>query len=116
MPHRIFLAGKSLRQDSCPGEQESHQRENQSCHGGAAFHEAEGGAAKIPDGIDEFLTCCELPSGHLARIRTGNEIERLNRDIRRTRMLDSFPNGNSNSALMLVRAMWQERNGAAKSI
>ena len=42
-------------------------------------------------------------SEHWTRIRTNNVIERLNREIRRrTRVVDSFPDGNS--ALMLVCA------------
>ena len=49
------------------------------------------------------LTYCDLPSEHWARIRTNNVIERLNREIRRrTRVVGTFPDGNS--ALMLVCA------------
>ena len=45
----------------------------------------------------------EFPDGHRRRIRTDNMIERLNREIRRrTRVVGSFPDGNS--ALMLVCA------------
>ena len=44
-----------------------------------------------------------FPSEHWTRIRTNNVIERLNREIRRrTRVVGSFPDGNS--ALMLVCA------------
>ena len=58
---------------------------------------------KIEDGIEETLTYCEFPSEHWTRIRTNNVIERLNREIRRrTRVVGSFPDGNS--ALMLVCA------------
>lgn len=57
-------------------------------------------AKKVKDGIEETLTYCEFPSEHWTRIRTNNVIERLNREIRRrTRVVDSFPDGNS--ALML---------------
>ena len=60
-------------------------------------------ARKIEDGIEETLTYCEFPSEHWTRIRTNNVIERLNREIRRrTRVVGSFPDGNS--ALMLVCA------------
>ena len=46
---------------------------------------------------------CDFPSEHWTRIRTNNVIERLNREIRRrTRVVGSFPDGNS--ALMLVCA------------
>ena len=60
-------------------------------------------AKKVEDGIEETLTYCDFPSEHWARIRTNNVIERLNREIRRrTRMVGTFPDGNS--ALMLVCA------------
>ena len=46
---------------------------------------------------------CDFPSEHWTRIRTNNVIERLNREIRRrTRVVGTFPDGNS--ALMLVCA------------
>ena len=55
------------------------------------------------DGIEETLTYCDFPSEHWPRIRTNNVIERLNREIRRrTRVVGTFPDGNS--ALMLVCA------------
>ena len=55
------------------------------------------------DGIEETLTYCDFPSEHWTRIRTNNVIERLNREIRRrTRVVGTFPDGNS--ALMLVCA------------
>ena len=57
----------------------------------------------MEDGIEETLTYCDFPSEHWTRIRTNNVIERLNREIRRrTRVVGSFPDGNS--ALMLVCA------------
>ena len=60
-------------------------------------------AKKAEDGIEETLTYCDFPSEHWTRIRTNNVIERLNREIhRRTRVVGSFPDGNS--ALMLVCA------------
>ena len=60
-------------------------------------------AKKVEDSIEETLTCCDFPSEHWTRIRTNNVIERLNREIRRrTRVVGSFPDGNS--ALMLVCA------------
>ena len=58
-------------------------------------------AKKVEDSIEETLTYCDFPSEHWTRIRTNNVIERLNREIRRrTRVVGSFPDGNS--ALMLV--------------
>ncbi len=60
-------------------------------------------AKKVENGIEETLTYCDFPSEHWSRIRTNNVIERLNREIRRrTRVVGSFPDGNS--ALMLVCA------------
>ena len=58
---------------------------------------------KVEDSVEETLTYCDFPSEHWTRIRTNNVIERLNREIRRrTRVVGSFPDGNS--ALMLVCA------------
>ena len=60
-------------------------------------------AKKVEDGVEETLTYCDFPSEHWTRIRTNNVIERLNREIRRrTRVVGTFPDGNS--ALMLVCA------------
>ena len=59
-------------------------------------------AKKMEDGIEEMLTYCDFPSEHWTRIRTNNVMERLNREIRRTRVVGCFPDGNS--ALMLVCA------------
>ncbi len=59
-------------------------------------------AKKVEDSIEETLTYCDFPSEHWTRIRANNVIERLNRKIRRTRVVGGFPDGNS--ALMLVCA------------
>ena len=59
-------------------------------------------AKKVEDGIEETLIYCDFPSEHWTRICTNNVIERLNREIRRTRVVGTFPDGNS--ALMLVCA------------
>ena len=60
-------------------------------------------ARKVEDSIVETLTYMEFPYEHCLRIRTNNVIERLNREIRRrTRVVGTFPDGNS--ALMLVCA------------
>lgn len=60
-------------------------------------------AKKVEAGIEETLTYCDFPSEHWTKIRTNNVIERLNREIRRrTRVVGTFPDGNS--ALMLVCA------------
>ena len=60
-------------------------------------------AKKVKDSIEETLTYADFPFEHWTRIRTNNVIERLNREIRRrTRVVGTFPDGNS--ALMLVCA------------
>lgn len=60
-------------------------------------------ADKVEKGINETLTYMAFPYQHWTRIRTNNVIERLNREIRRrTRVVGTFPDGNS--ALMLVCA------------
>lgn len=60
-------------------------------------------AKKIEDSVEETLTYTAFPFEHWTRIRTNNVIERLNKEIRRrTRVVGSFPDGNS--ALMLVCA------------
>ena len=60
-------------------------------------------AKKVEDGIEETLAYFDFPAEHWTRIRTNNVIERLNREIRRrTRVVGTFPDGNS--ALMLVCA------------
>ena len=60
-------------------------------------------ADKLENGLEETLTYMEFPSEHCLRIRTNNVIERVNREIkRRTRVIGTFPDGES--ALMLVCA------------
>ena len=60
-------------------------------------------AAKVEASIEETPTYMGFPSEHWIKIRTNNVIERLNREIRRrTRVVGTFPDGNS--ALMLVCA------------
>lgn len=63
-----------------------------------------GAAARTArDGFAETLACTEFPSEHWCRIRTNNGTERIKHEIRRrTRVVGTFPNGNS--ALMLVTA------------
>ena len=60
-------------------------------------------AKKVEGSIEETLTYDDFPSEHWLKIRTNTVIERLNREIRRrTRVVGTFPDGNS--ALMLVCA------------
>ena len=60
-------------------------------------------ALKVEYGIEETLTYMDFPDLHWTKLRSNNVIERLNREIRRrTRVVGTFPDGNS--ALMLVCA------------
>lgn len=69
-------------------------------------------AKKVEDSIDETLTYMDFPYAHWLKIRTNNVIERLNREIRRrTRVVGTFPDGNS--ALMLVCARLRHVSGTA---
>jgi len=57
----------------------------------------------VKDGVEETLSYYRFPREHWRRIRTNNPLERIMREIRRrTRVVGSFPDGNS--ALMLVAA------------
>ena len=58
------------------------------------------------------MTYCDFPSEHGTRIRTNNVIERLNREIRCTRAVGMFPDGNS--ALMLVCARLRHVAGSQR--
>lgn len=58
---------------------------------------------KVEEGIHETLSYMDFPYAHWSKLRSNNVIERLNREIRRrTRVVGTFPDGNS--ALMLVCA------------
>ena len=57
-------------------------------------------AKKVEDGLEKTLIYTAFPYEHWTRIRTNNVIEHLSREIRRTCVVGSFPDGNS--ALMLV--------------
>ncbi len=57
----------------------------------------------VAAGADETLSYYAMPSEHWRCLRTNNPLERLMREIRRrTRVVGTFPDGNS--ALMLVAA------------
>jgi putative transposase len=57
----------------------------------------------VKEGIEETVSYYEFPREHWRRIRTNNPLERIMKEIRRrTRVVGSFPDGNS--ALMLVSA------------
>lgn len=60
-------------------------------------------ADTVKEGIEETLNYYAFPREHWRRIRTNNPLERIMKEIRRrTRVVGSFPDGNS--ALMLVAA------------
>ena len=67
-------------------------------------------AEKLEKGIEETLTYMAFPYEHWTKIRTTNLVERINREIkRRTRVVGTFPDGNS--ALMLVCARLRHVTG-----
>ena len=45
-------------------------------------------AKKVETGIEETLTYCDFPSEHWTKIRTNNVIERMNRDVNATLIVD----------------------------
>lgn len=60
-------------------------------------------AEKVSESLSDTLTYMSFPQEHWIRIRTNNGLERLMREIRRrTRVVGSFPDGQS--ALMLAAA------------
>lgn len=60
-------------------------------------------AQMVEEGIEETLHYMNFPREHWRSLRTNNPLERLIREVRRrTRVVGSFPDGNS--ALMLVAA------------
>ena len=57
----------------------------------------------VAESIDETLSYMNFPREHWLRIRTNNPLERIMREIkRRTRVVGSFPDGES--AVMLAAA------------
>ncbi|MCL2884487.1 MAG: transposase, partial [Oscillospiraceae bacterium] len=70
-------------------------------------------ADKAENGTEEILTYMDFPPSHWSRLRTNNVIERRGRKIRRrTRMVGTFPDGNS--ALMLVCARLRHMAGTQR--
>jgi transposase-like protein len=67
-------------------------------------------AAVVREGAHETLAYYGFPSEHWRSLRTNNPLERINREIRRrTRVVGSFPDGQS--ALMLVAARLRHIQG-----
>src|SRR5690606_7176406 len=64
----------------------------------------------VERGVDETLSYYFFPREHWRYLRTNNMLERLMREIRRrTRVVGSFPDGNS--ALMLAAARLRHISG-----
>jgi len=64
----------------------------------------------LKEGIEETLRYYKFPREHWRRIRTNNPLERIMKEIRRrTRVVGSFPDGNS--ALMLLAARLRHISG-----
>ena len=60
-------------------------------------------ASLVEKGFTDTLSYYDFPSHHWRSIKTNNPLERINREIRRrTRVVGSFPDGQS--AIMLVSA------------
>ena len=81
------------------------------------MHESKRSGKKVCNSFEETLIYMSFPSEHWTKIRTNNVIERMNREIcRRTRVVGTFPDGNS--ALMLVCARFATLlvlNGAVRN-
>lgn len=60
-------------------------------------------ARTVSDGFAETLAYTEFPPEHWRRIRTNNGIERIDREIRRTRAVGTYPDGNSVVILVSAR-------------
>lgn len=72
-------------------------------------------AKVIRDGYAETLTYTRFPREHWRRIRANNAVERLNREIRRrTRVVGTFPDGNSALALITARLKYVVENEGAR--
>jgi len=72
-------------------------------------------AALVEGGIEETFSYMHFPSEHWIRIRTNNPLERIMKEIRRrTRVVGSFPDGQS--ALMLAAARLRHIAGSKWSM
>lgn len=72
-------------------------------------------ADKVEKGVLETLTYMKFPSEHWINIRSNDAIERLNREIRRrTRVVGTFPDGNSALMLVCARLRYVESNSWGK--
>jgi len=64
---------------------------------------------KLEEGIEDVLTRFHFPVAHRKKIRTTNNLERFNKEIRRrTRVIRIFPN--EEACLRLICALCVEQN------
>jgi transposase-like protein len=64
---------------------------------------------KLEEGIEDALACFHFPAAHRRKIRTTNNLERFNEEIRRrTRVIRIFPN--EDACLRLICAICIEQN------
>jgi putative transposase len=69
-------------------------------------------ADHIEEHIEECLSCLAFPESHRQRIRTTNELERFNQEIkRRTKVVRIFPNRKACLRLVTALAVESPRNG-----
>lgn len=74
-------------------------------------------ADKLENCLEEPLTYMDFPSEHWLRIRTNNVIERVNREIkRRTRVVGTFPDGESTLMLVCARLRYIASNDWGKNV
>lgn len=74
-------------------------------------------ADKLENCLEETLTYMDFPSEHWLRIRTNNVIERVNREIkRRTRVVGTFPDGESTLMLVCARLRYIASNDWGKNV
>ena len=75
-------------------------------------------AGLVESGIEETFAYYRFPEEHWRRIRTNNPLERILREIRRrTRVVGSFPDGQSALNLAAARLRHvQARNGQPRGI
>ena len=64
---------------------------------------------KLEEGLEDALACFSFPAAHRKKIRTTNNLERFNEEIRRrTRVIRIFPN--EDACLRLICALCIEQN------
>jgi putative transposase len=64
---------------------------------------------KLEEGLEDALACLQFPASHRRKIRTTNNLERFNEEIRRrTRVIRIFPS--EDACLRLISALCIEQN------